>query len=134
MDDKINNYKFKLALKQTVAERYSFFIKRIVAKEELWALADNEDNWSIVVDENGKNPVFHFWTDKEFASFCCVGKWAKMSPKKVDFHDFLVDWLPDMADDGVKIGVFTLNENENTAVSAKQLIHDLKEEEKRFWK
>jgi hypothetical protein len=132
MKGRINDYKFKVALKQTCAERYAYFVKRIVAKEELWALVDNDDHWSLVAEE-GKTPVFHLWPDEEYASFARIGMFDKYSPTKVDLHEFIEDWLPNMAADGVKVGVFTLSETENSAVDADKLLKDIRAEEKIFF-
>ena len=132
MKGKINDYKFRLAVKQTVAERYSYFVKRIVVKEELWGLVDSEGNWSLVAEE-GKAPVFHLWTDAEFAQFARIGMFDKYSPTKVDLHEFMEDWLPNMAQDGVKVGVFTLSETENSSVDANKLLIDIRAEEKIFF-
>lgn len=132
MKGKINEYKFKLALKQSVAERYSYFVKRIVTKEELWGLVDNEGNWSLVA-EDGKTPVFYLWPDAEYAQYARIGMFDKYSPTKVDLHEFMEDWLPNMAVDGVKVGVFALSFEEKSAVDAAKLLEDIKKEEKIFF-
>jgi hypothetical protein len=132
MKGKINDYKFKVALKQTVKERYVYFVKRIVAKEELWGLVDKDGNWSLVEDSK-RGPIFHLWPDEEFAKYARIGMFDKYSPTKVDLHEFMEDWLPNMAIDGVKVGVFTLSENEPSEVDAAKLLKDIQEEEKIFF-
>lgn len=132
MKGKINDYKFKVALKQTVAERYKYFVKRIVTKEEVWGLVNSEGEWSLVAEE-GKTPVFHLWPDAEFAQYARIGMFDKYSPTKVDLHEFMEDWLPNMAEDGVKVGVFSLSFEENSKVDAAKLLADIKAEEKIFF-
>ena len=77
------------------------FFQLIADWEEAWGLQD-EHGW-VVGKETDALPL---WPHAAFAATCARGPWEGAVPGAVAIDDLLLDLLPLLADDGLRVAVF----------------------------
>ena len=85
-------------------KRFKHFVSQAADKEVLWGLRD-ESGWVSLADDAGA-PGFPIWPHPDYARDCAAGAWSGCAPERIDVHEFVADWLPDMSEQGVSIAVF----------------------------
>jgi hypothetical protein len=100
-------------------QRYEHFIKRVADWESVWGLRD-EEGWVAAGDDEG-NSGFPVWPHPDFAAACAIEEWADNQPAPIDVHEFVEDWLPNMAEENVTIAVFPTPALRGVMVSASEL-------------
>lgn len=83
-------------------KKYEYFIKKIVAFEEVWSLR-NEEGW--ITSGMGDEVFFPVWAKKEFAELYISGDWQDCKCESIDIDDFLEDWLEGLQEDGIRVSV-----------------------------
>jgi hypothetical protein len=84
--------------------RFKHFINRTADCERLWGLRD-AIGWVALADDSGA-PGFPVWPHPDYAQDCATETWTGSSPAEIDVHEFIEEWLPDMAERGVAVAVF----------------------------
>jgi len=107
-------------------ERYRHFVSRVADWQTVWGLR-NEGGWVTVGDDCG-NSALPFWPHPEYAAACVTGEWADNAPTAVDIHEFVDQWLPNLATDGVIVAVFPTPALRGVIVPAQQLETHIREE------
>lgn len=76
---------------------------KVKSTQELWALQDKTtEGWVIVDSVNFENTdVMPVWSDAEMAREHCTDEWEDYIPKSISVSD----WLEDLAEDSVLVGV-----------------------------
>ena len=82
-------------------ERHRKFIQSVMESGEVWGL-ESAEGWC-VSGEEGKESM-PFWSDRELAAACAKDEWSGYQPVSIPLEEFLEDWLPGMAEDGVVVG------------------------------
>jgi hypothetical protein len=77
------------------------FFQLLADWEEAWGLQD-EDGW-VVSRETDTLPL---WPHPAFAEACARGAWDGALPQRIPLDDLLVDLLPLLAGDGLRVAVF----------------------------
>lgn len=85
--------------------RFKHFIGRAADCERLWGLRD-AGGWVALADETGALG-FPVWPHPDYATACATGMWEGKLPADIDVHEFIGEWLPDMAARGVSVAVFS---------------------------
>lgn len=104
------------------AEQISSFIKTVNADEIIWALQNEQGEW--VVCDSGEfedADVIPVWTAEDAAQAFCVDEWAGYKPASIALEDFLEDWIEDLNDDGVLVGVDWKLDQETIEIDAIKL-------------
>ncbi len=85
---------------------FTKFIAQLTEENKLWALQNEAGDW-VVCDsaEFEDADVMPVWADAETATSFCVDEWQTYSAAAIDLEDFLEDWISDLNEDGVLIGV-----------------------------
>ncbi len=109
-------------------KRYEYFIKRIVDNEHLYGLYN--DGWAMSSD--GDTKIFPVWSAKEYAEMCANDEWNGFKAKKFSLNDFIEELIPNLKQDGMKVGVFYTPNNKGVVPSFEQLESDINEEMKRY--
>ncbi|MGU3576858.1 DUF2750 domain-containing protein [Brucellaceae bacterium C25G] len=102
--------------------RYRYFIKKVADVEEVWGLYDQ--GWSISRTNDGML-VFPCWPAMEYALKCATNEWEAYHPKLIPLHDFINDFLPQAAFDGMSLGIFPNENGENIIANVEALISDI---------
>jgi hypothetical protein len=95
--------KFKSLTEQVASIRYEYFLKRVADTTIVWGLYN--EGWGLVEDED-HNQAVAVWPDIEFALACASDLWSDYNPKEIEVHEFVDDFLPGLASDGLKTAVF----------------------------
>ena len=87
----------------TSKQRYEHFISKVCDWEELWILADHNQNFLIITPQENLEylPV---WPHADYAS-AFHEIYPSHKPSRVELDSFLEIWLPNLNDDGLKVGV-----------------------------
>ena len=107
-------------------KRLKHLVTRAADGELLWGLRD-ESGWVSLADDSDA-PGFPIWPHPDYAQDCAMGSWAGCQPTKIDVHEFVDDWLPDMSMQGVSIAVFPTPEMSGVWISPGELKLRLEEE------
>jgi hypothetical protein len=107
-------------------ERYLYFLRETAGAERLWGLLDPR-GWVTLTDSQGQAglPV---WPHPVYASACASGDWNGYVPACIEVPAFLDQWLPDMAELGVRVDVFPATGRRGRMVPALQLELQLREQ------
>ncbi|MDB6026527.1 MAG: hypothetical protein JWM68_2750 [Verrucomicrobiales bacterium] len=82
-------------------ERHRKFIEQVLETGEVWGL-QSVDGWCVSGDE-GKESM-PFWSDRAGAAACAKEEWSGFEPTSIPLEEFVENWLPGMAEDGVVVG------------------------------
>jgi hypothetical protein len=110
--------------------RFKHFIGRATDFEVVWGLR-NTDGWVSLADDTGARG-FPVWPHPDYATACATESWADCLPAKIDVHEFTEEWLPDMAEQQVRIAVFPTPSMKGVWITAEELRHFLTEELRRY--
>ena len=87
----------------TSKQRYEHFISKVCDWEELWILADQNQNFRIITPQENLE-YLPIWPHADHASaFHAI--YPSHKPSRVELDSFLEIWLPNLNDDGLKVGV-----------------------------
>jgi Protein of unknown function (DUF2750) len=122
----VNEKEFESLIRSDADTRYSYFVKRVADWQELWTLA-NEDGYALVADDTGRELV-PVWPHARFAQACASDAWDGYSPRAIDLHAWIDQWLPGMERDGRRPAVFPVPGTKSVAVTPQRLRSDLEHE------
>lgn len=77
------------------------FFQLLADWEEVWALRD-ADGWVV----SKATDALPLWPHAAFATACAQGPWEGAVPEPVSLDDLLVDLLPLLEEDGLRVAVF----------------------------
>lgn len=103
-------------------DRYDYFVRRAVATEEIWALADDR-GWVLSSDDEGME-LFPVWPDLRFA----VAECADARPVAIALSEWLVSWTPNLASTNRRVSVFPSLTGVAVVAHPERLKQDLEEE------
>lgn len=108
------------------AERYLYFLREVAGSERLWGLLDPR-GWVTLTDSQG-HAGLPVWPHPMYASACAGGDWDGSVPACIEVPTFLDQWLPDMAELGMRVDVFPATGRRGRMVPALQLELQLREQ------
>ena len=82
-------------LKQSVEQRYEYFIRYCSDFEQVWGLVVEEDNWVIFKDNDG-NEIFPLWPHHDLAEKCVfmsIKKWGQYHKQSILIHLLIIVFL-----------------------------------------
>src|SRR5580704_1602436 len=86
-------------------ERFSYFVRKLVDRQEVIGLFDDSKGWATKADDAGK-PFTMFWPEREFAERYRQEEFGSYSIKPIDLASFVDKWIPGMKRDGIGIAAF----------------------------
>lgn len=106
---------------------YKYFIRTVVAEEEVWGLAD-EEGWLLLEDEDDDTDVLAVFPNPEFAEvFREKGEFEEFQVEVLDLYEFL-EWLNDFEKEKMKIAVFPTPDFQSAVMTPERLRADFKAE------
>ena len=111
-------------------QRYQHFIARVADTQVVYGLR-TEEGWVSACDDAGAQGM-PLWPHPAYALACATGEWAGATPADIDVYDFVDDWLPAMASQGIKAIVFATSASNGTLVDPAQVGADLEDEFSRY--
>lgn len=113
-------------MKLSGPERYSYFVRRVADREELWTLR-NDEGFVLYADDDRRELV-PVWPDRRFAETCAGSSWDDCEPFKIDLDRWLAAWTPGLETEGRAVAVFPLPSDQGVVVAPDKLANDLSEE------
>ncbi len=106
-------------------DRYDYFIKQVVADQEVWGLSDQ--GWAMGADGNG-NATFPLWPGRELAAACASGPWKGFHPEEITLEDLLEELLPMLKKDRVQPSILRSPDGKSVLAAVDQILEDLNSE------
>ncbi len=107
--------------------RYKYFVRTVVAEEEVWGLAD-EEGWLLLEDEEDDTDVLAVFPSPEFAEvFREKGGFEEFRVEVLDLYEFM-GWLDDFEKEKMKIAVFPTPDFQSAVMTPKRLRADFQTE------
>ncbi len=111
-------------LARSPLKRYKYFVRTVAREEEVWGLADEEGWLMMDVASNPEESAFLAFPQEEFAEhFRNQAGFENFQVAPIDLYEFL-EWLDDMEEDNILIGVFPSSNMEGAVVKAAELKSD----------
>ena len=108
------------------SERYSYWVKRVADREEVWSLwADG--GWAMAADDAGAT-LLPFWPATEFAKNCAAGVWENYEPRSIDLTAFRERWIPGIKKDGRMLAIFPTPADRGITIAPDRVDADLSKE------
>ena len=84
---------------------YSEFIKKVVARDEVWGLEGAEGLAISSSMKNEEQDVIPFWSEEALAKAVAADDWANFKPSSMRVAEFLENWLTGMHNDELLVGI-----------------------------
>jgi len=121
---KLNQKQIDEVLAKKPENRYKYFIKTIVAEEEVWGLADDE-GWLLLEVEGENQDALAVFPNPEFAEiFQKGGDFADMRVEVLDLYEFQ-EWLDDFIAQKMKVAVFPTPAFQSAVMRPEVILDDL---------
>ncbi|WP_434779553.1 DUF2750 domain-containing protein [Neisseria sp. Ec49-e6-T10] len=106
---KLHEKEIQSVLKLSSEKRFEYAMKRIIEQEEIWFLDD--DGW--VTYENREENIYllPIWPAECFAKMNVVDNWINAQPEKLELEEFLLDYIPDLITQNIKIVIFPVTDS-----------------------
>ncbi len=88
----------------TIESNFRRFIDRIIEKESVFYLANEDGVANSVSNEDDETVILMFWSDRAYATRAKKCFDEHFDEVEMDLFDFLYKWLPGMSGDGVLAG------------------------------
>ena len=120
---KINSKEIESLISCPGEKRYTYFVKRVVDREEVWGLY--HDGWALASTDDGVT-MFPFWPAPEYAGLCAEGSWEGFEPRSIPPGTFLNELLPKLRKDGLVPGIFYTPDDRGVTPDIDQLMEDIR--------
>jgi uncharacterized protein DUF2750 len=122
MEREQSQERMQAVLRLPAARRYSYFLQRVVEAGEVWGLEG--EGWALALDDAGRD-VLPLWPAPEFAALCATRLWSGFQPRPINLRELIDNVLPQLAEEGMPVGIFFTPEGQGHPVSAAELIDAL---------
>jgi hypothetical protein len=103
--------------------RYKYFIRTVMAEEEVWGLADAE-GWLLLEVEEDDSEALAVFPNPEFAAiFREKGDFLEFEVEALDLMEFM-EWLDDFEKEKMKVAVFPTPDFQSAVMSPERLKSD----------
>ena len=116
---RISDEEFAHVIAVKAPKRVEYFVKRVADSEELWGLRD-EDGWLALGDDEG-NDLFPVWPAERYAAAYAAEQHAEERPERIPLEEWLDEYLPGFAEDGVQVAVFPIPSGQGVVLKPEEL-------------
>lgn len=89
-----------------MSEQYKKFVATVDENQQLFALQNELGEWVVCDSAEFENAdVMPVWASAEDAKKFCIDEWQDYNVADIHLELFLEDWISDLNDDGVLVGV-----------------------------
>lgn len=103
--------------------RYNYFIRKIVARREVWGLY--HDGWAMSSTVNGKMAL-PLWPDAKYARLCNNRSWASYKVEAMSLKTFVEELIPLLVEKQCMASVFLTPDCHSVLVEPERLLTDIK--------
>lgn len=109
-------------------QRYQYFIKQVIAHQQIWLLVDEHGCVMLNSDDEDCVPV---WPHKELAQCWATEEWAHCKVEAVSVAKWRSRWTSGLTQDDLAIAVFPDSHGEGVVISPIQLDSDISSKTKK---
>jgi hypothetical protein len=95
------------------------FFEIVVGQHGAWLLQADDGLFAMTEDQS-RNSYLPLYATEQEAKEAAVDEWAAYLPERMDLRE-LINWLGDLKDDGMKVGVALNNQGKLLPFEAEQL-------------
>lgn len=106
-------------------DRYEEFIETAVRLKAVWLLHASDGLYAMFEDGHEKQYI-PVWPEMDIAASFAEGEWEGYEPEQMELQEFM-DWLPELKEDEIYIGVFPSEEMQAIPVDPVVLRKQLKD-------
>jgi Protein of unknown function (DUF2750) len=108
-------------------KRYNYFVKKVVAEEEVWGLADPE-GWLLLEVDDDNTEAMAVFPNPEFAElFQKAGDFGDFEVSVLDLSEFM-EWLDDFEEQKMMAAVFPTPDFQSAVIPPMRLKADIQAE------
>jgi len=122
----ISSEQFVALSKMLPEQRFDYAIEQMIEHQYLWGLYGDNGWLMLKAEDDACVPV---WPHKEFAAAWVKDEFPDCQPKRIEFSDWLEQWLPGMKNNGTLVLVFPLSDDEEGVMLEAQEMLDCIEED-----
>ncbi|WOH37270.1 DUF2750 domain-containing protein [Thalassotalea fonticola] len=88
------------------SQKFSTFVDTVNEDEQLFALQNESGDWVVCDSAEFENSdVMPVWANSETAQQFCCDEWQDYQVASIHLEQFLEEWVSDLNEDGVLVGV-----------------------------
>ena len=118
MTQEMSDERLQAVLELPPARRHAWFLQRVREAGEVWGLY--AEGWALAYDDEGQD-VLPLWPTETTARLCATQLWEGFLPRRIPLDQVLSELLPELAQEGIPVGVFFTPGGEGWPVTAEQL-------------
>jgi hypothetical protein len=100
------------------SRRHAWFLQRVREAGEVWGLY--AEGWALAFDDDGRD-VLPLWPTADSARLCATRLWEGFEPRSIPLTELMEQLLPELAQEGIPVGVFFTPTGEGWPVMAAEL-------------
>jgi hypothetical protein len=123
----LDEQQIKQVLNYDDAQRASYFLKEVVANNEIWILKDEHGCVMLNTEDEDCVPV---WPNKEFAQAWATDEWQACQAESISLSLWFSRWSHGLADDELALVVFPSQNEQGLVFYPEELEQELKNKQK----
>ncbi|KFE66212.1 DUF2750 domain-containing protein [Hyalangium minutum] len=122
MTQEISDARLQAVLELPPERRHAWFLQRVRESGEVWGLY--AEGWALAFDDEGRD-VLPLWPTPAAARLCATNLWEGFEPRSIPLQQLVDELLPDLAEEGIPVGVFFTPKGQGWPVTAAELREQL---------
>lgn len=122
MTQEMSDARLQAVIELPPLRRHAWFLQRVRESGEVWGLY--MEGWALAYDEQERD-VLPLWPTDTTARLCATHLWEGFEPRRIPLPQLLNELLPELAEEGIPVGVFFTPQGQGWPVTAAQLREEL---------
>ncbi|MFL5345104.1 MAG: DUF2750 domain-containing protein [Hyalangium sp.] len=118
MTQEMSDDRLQAVLELPPSRRHAWFLQRVREAGEVWGLY--AEGWALAFDDEGRD-VLPLWPTATSARLCATRLWEGFEPRRIPLPELVEELLPELAQEGIPVGVFFTPKGEGLPVTAAEL-------------
>jgi hypothetical protein len=118
MTREMSDARLQAVLELPPSRRHAWFLQRVRESGEAWGLY--AEGWALALNEEGQD-VLPLWPTALSARLCATRLWEGFEPRPIPLRELLEELLPQLAEEGIPVGVFFTPQGQGWPVTAGEL-------------
>jgi hypothetical protein len=118
MTQEMSDERLQAVLELPPFRRHAWFLQRVREAGEVWGLY--AEGWALAFDDEGRD-VLPLWPTATAARLCATRLWEGFEPRRIPLPELVEVLLPELAQEGIPVGVFFTPTGEGWPVTAAEL-------------
>lgn len=122
MTQEMSDAQLRAVLELPPSRRHAWFLQRVRESGEVWGLY--MEGWALAFDEEERD-VLPLWPTDATARLCATHLWEGFEPRRIPLAELVEQLLPELAEEGISVGVFFTPRGQGWPVTAAALREQL---------